>query len=205
MTESQKALLLLGPTGSGKSPLGDLLEKQGISDRRAAHFDFGAHLRNAVAHPEDYPLLIPDDIALLIEKLSANALLEDREFYLAENIIKSFITQNHLGSDAILILNGIPRHIGQAKAINKIVRIETVVLLECSADVVLQRISNNTGGDRTDRSDDTRYEIERKLKTFEERTLPLLDFYTKRKIDIIHIPVTTTMTPEDMLGIISLI
>jgi adenylate kinase len=199
MKSPPKALLLLGPTGSGKSPLGDALAKQGISSQKAAHFDFGAHLRNAVAHPEDYPLLTPDDITLLTEKLMKNALLEDHEFYLAENIIRSFITNNYLKSDDVLIVNGLPRHVGQAQAINRIVKIETVVYLSCSPEVVLQRISMNTGGDRTERTDDSNREIERKLKTFEERTLPLIDYYKKQEIDIQTIIVTSTMTPEDII------
>ncbi len=40
-----KAILLLGPTGSGKTPLGQALEKKGLAGRRCVHFDFGANLR----------------------------------------------------------------------------------------------------------------------------------------------------------------
>ena len=42
-----KAILLLGPTGSGKSPLGDELEANGLNGRRCLHFDFGRRLRRA--------------------------------------------------------------------------------------------------------------------------------------------------------------
>jgi adenylate kinase len=44
-----RALLLLGPTGSGKSPLGDRLEARGLWSVRCAHFDFGANLRAEAA------------------------------------------------------------------------------------------------------------------------------------------------------------
>lgn len=199
MKTHTKALLLLGPTGSGKSPLGEVLAERGFRNQRAVHFDFGAHLRSAVAHPENYPLLSPDDIALLAEKLSGNTLLEDHEFYLAENMIKSFITNNHLTSDDMLILNGIPRHAGQAQAVDSIVKIETVVFLECSPEVVFHRISMNTGGDRSKRTDDSHREIERKLKMFEQRTLPLLTFYKNRGITVKTIIITSTMTPEEMI------
>jgi hypothetical protein len=36
-----KAILPLGPTGSGKTPLGDYLEERGLFGRRCVHFDFG--------------------------------------------------------------------------------------------------------------------------------------------------------------------
>ena len=43
------AVLLLGPTGAGKSPLGDWLEARGLWGRPCHHFDFGANLRAIVA------------------------------------------------------------------------------------------------------------------------------------------------------------
>lgn len=41
-------VLLVGPTGSGKSPPGDLLAKRGFLGRRAHHLDFGSALRSAL-------------------------------------------------------------------------------------------------------------------------------------------------------------
>ena len=43
------ALLLIGPTGSGKTPLGDLLDREGLWHRRCCHFDFGERMRRIVA------------------------------------------------------------------------------------------------------------------------------------------------------------
>ena len=40
-----RALLLLGPTASGKTPLGKLIEERGLWDFRWVHFDFGAQMR----------------------------------------------------------------------------------------------------------------------------------------------------------------
>ena len=40
-----KAVLLVGPTGCGKSPLGQLLERLGLKGMRCLHFDFGKRLR----------------------------------------------------------------------------------------------------------------------------------------------------------------
>lgn len=40
------AMVLLGPTGSGKTPLGHVFAARGFLNRRCAHFDFGENLRD---------------------------------------------------------------------------------------------------------------------------------------------------------------
>ena len=45
MDARHEALLILGPTGSGKSPLGDYLARHGWNGRRCRHLDFGVSLR----------------------------------------------------------------------------------------------------------------------------------------------------------------
>jgi len=37
-----RAILLIGPTGSGKTPLGDWLQAYGFCGHRCHRFDFGA-------------------------------------------------------------------------------------------------------------------------------------------------------------------
>jgi hypothetical protein len=48
-TKPYPAILLVGPTGSGKTPLGALCEKKGLWQSRVFHFDFGAILRRIAA------------------------------------------------------------------------------------------------------------------------------------------------------------
>ena len=43
--DKPQAVVLLGPTGSGKTPLGEWLEAKGLGGRRCHHFDFGTRLR----------------------------------------------------------------------------------------------------------------------------------------------------------------
>ena len=76
-----QAILLLGPTGAGKTPLGDWLDQNGLWQRPGHHFDFGANLRAVVAAgPSD--LFAEDEIEFLKRVLTWGALLENESFYL---------------------------------------------------------------------------------------------------------------------------
>jgi adenylate kinase len=193
-----RALLLLGPTGAGKTPLGEALEKSGVHGCRAVHFDFGAHLRRAVIHPAEYPLLSADDVAVIDAKLRRNALLEDNEFPVAAKILTSFIHTMNPSRDEYIILNGLPRHLGQAEAVDLLVKVEEVIYLDCSVSVVHHRITTNAGGDRALRIDDSDPEIRRKLKIFRDRTEPLLDFYHRRNVLIRKVLIREGMSGDEV-------
>jgi adenylate kinase family enzyme len=60
-----KAILLLGPTGSGKTPLGQVLEERGLWGHTCMHFDFGANLREIVACNKPDGPIGAEDITLL--------------------------------------------------------------------------------------------------------------------------------------------
>ncbi len=182
-----EALLLLGPTGSGKTPLGDLLENAGLCGRRCFHFDFGGRLRCYVATPTG--LLTMAEIEVVNDSLRTGSLLADEHFPIAEKLLRAFIEDNHIGLDDLIILNGLPRHAGQAAALEPIVNVTAVIVLDCAAPTVLDRISADTGGDRGGRIDDTLEQVKRKLEIFNEKTLPLVQFYRTRDTTIIHIEV----------------
>jgi adenylate kinase family enzyme len=44
-TKKHNAVLIVGPTGSGKTPLGEFLQQTGLWEKRCFHFDFGKALR----------------------------------------------------------------------------------------------------------------------------------------------------------------
>ena len=195
MTQYQ-GILLLGPTGSGKSPLGDWIEARGLGDRRFRHFDFGANLRGAVADADSGGEFSDQELAFLRSVLRSGALLENDRFPLAERILKRFLREQCDHEETEVVLNGLPRHAGQADAVGRLVRVHTVVALDCSETVVLARIRANVGGDRTERSDDSRADIRRKLAIFAERTGPLVDYYRELGSSVIHQSVTAEATPE---------
>ncbi len=191
----QPALLVVGPTGSGKTPLGALLDERGLNGTRCAHFDFGANLREAVRKGPG-GLFGSDDIAFLSDVLRTGALLENEHFAIAERVLKSFLAERAVDEKTLVVLNGLPRHAGQAEALDGMIDVRAVVRLECSAEDVPARIRSNIGGDRGDRLDDDPTAVRKKLELYHARTAPLIDWYRLRGSRIETVNVTATTTPE---------
>jgi len=191
-----RALLLVGPTGAGKTPLGELLEERGFGGHRCLHFDFGHHLRRA-ADGADYGLTT-QQVATVRSLLASNALLPDDQFPIAAAILEAQLRQADLASDDWLILNGLPRHVQQARGLEPLVDVRALIVLDCAAAVVLHRITTNAGGDRASRTDDTTAEIARKLDIFQQRTEPLIDHYRARGATIVRIDVAPSTTATEL-------
>ena len=192
-----RAVLLLGPTSSGKTPLGDLIAERGLWGARCVHFDFGANLRRLVERDVPDELVSRADLDFLRDVLQSGALLEDEHFPLAERILRSFLRQSGADAHTLVVLNGLPRHVGQAEAAGAIVGVVAVIHLRCSTEVILERIRSNVGGDRTRRVDDDEPSVRRKLALFRERTAPLVDHYRASGARIETVDVTATTTPSD--------
>ncbi len=191
-----RAILLLGPTGSGKTPLGDICEQVGLQGQRCVHFDFGEHLRRIAESPAPPAFFSDTEMAVIRRSLATGALLENETFYIARQILEALIAQQQMTSDDTLILNGLPCHLGQAREVDTFIEINRVILLECSAQTIRHRIAGNSGGDRAGRTDDSLDRIQRKLDTFQERTLPLLNHY--KELPIISLPVSESSTAQEM-------
>ncbi len=192
------AILILGPTGSGKTPFGYLCEEKGLWGKKCAHFDFGASLRKTLETGSKPAFLDDEDMDIVNRVLRSGALLGNENFHIAEKIFRSFAEEKDLGNDGLLVLNGLPRHAGQADDVDDIAAIEAIVHLRCSPEVVGRRIQIDSGGDRAGRIDDSPGEIERKLKLFEERTFPLIEHYSGRKAAIWWYEVLVETTPEEI-------
>jgi adenylate kinase family enzyme len=197
------AILLLGPTGSGKTPLGCLLEQNGLAGHRCIHFDFGENLRAVIGGSEFRDVVSPQDVDYLRDVLDRGDLLEDKDFPLAERILRGFLAQRNVDANSVVILNGLPRHVGQAADMTGLLSVESVVYLECSPECVVQRIQLDAGGDRGGRVDDDLPAVTRKLSIFRERTAPLIQFYRHRRAHVFRIHVTHEMTAEAMRALIA--
>jgi len=190
-------MLLLGPTGSGKTPLGEMLQARGFGQRPCAHFDFGAQLRALVQRNVPDERVSRDELAFLREVLASGALLENEHFPLARRILEGFLVQNDIHRETLVVLNGLPRHEGQARAVETLLKVGLVVHLVCSPEVVSERIQTDVGGDRAARADDTPAAIQKKLVLFERRTAGLLEYYRLRGVRVEVLEITARMTPRE--------
>ncbi len=193
----RRALLLLGPTGSGKTPLGNLIEERGLWERRWVHFDFGAQLRRIAAGDFPEGRFGEEDVATVHRVLQAGTLLEDEDAPLAEQILREFLAER-APAEACVVLNGLPRHVDQVKTVDAIVEIGTVLSLRCTSETAIQRIRGNVAGDRAGRNDDDEEMVRAKIAMFHERTNPLVEHYREVDIPIRRIVVTATMTPDEI-------
>jgi adenylate kinase family enzyme len=190
------AMLLLGPTASGKTPLGEELQRRGLCGRRCVHFDFGANLRAADAG-QAATGLTAEELGVIAQSLRTGALLEDEHFPIARKLLSAFIAARRVGRDDVVALNGLPRHVGQARDLDGILDVRLVVRLACSAETVMARIARDTGGDRAGRADDDLASVRRKLDIFAERTRALADHYAAAGASVVTLEVAPATTAAD--------
>jgi adenylate kinase len=190
---SQLNLVVLGKQGAGKGTQSQLLcEKYGL-----AHISTGDILRAAVQAGSSLGLEVKSilDSGGLVSDDLVNKLVEDR--FKEDDAAKGGV------------LDGFPRNIGQAQALDEILGEQGVtlcILIDLANDLVLQRLSSRRvcqecgttykdtdpaaisgtcevcGGDVVQRSDDQPEAIQKRLETFERETTPLLSFYEKKGI-----------------------
>jgi len=121
------------------------------------------------------------------------------------------------------ILDGYPRTIEQAKALNKMARIDAVIRLVVPEWVIIERLSNRRvcrscgaifnvkylkprvegvcdkcGGELYQREDDKPDVIRQRLKVYERQTQPLIEHYTE-KTPILNIECNTPDVPPETI------
>jgi adenylate kinase len=143
--------------------------------------------------------LTPDDISIIEESLETGVLLEDHQFHIAEKLLRAFIGARAVSETEWLIMNGLPRHVGQAGRLEALVIVDLVVYLACADETVYRRILENSGGDRTGRRDDTQDAVARKLAIFGERTRPLLAYYESRRVPITTVGISRPTSPAEVV------
>jgi adenylate kinase len=192
-----RAVLLLGPTGVGKTPLGNWVEAHGLWGQPCHHFDFGANLRAiAAAGPSDR--FASDEIQFLRGVLARGALLENESFHLAARILETFVAQRGIQPGHWLVLNGLPRHVGQAQALDERLWVCALIELACDARVIGDRLRRDAGGDRAGRADDAHALVARKLAVYEERTRPLVAHYQQRGARLLRFAVGVETQPREI-------
>jgi adenylate kinase family enzyme len=191
-------MLLIGPTGVGKTPFGARLEKNGFGGNRCVHFDFGNELRTVAHHDVPSEGFSRREHAFIRDVLEKGLLLENEHFPIAEKVIDAFLLRSGFGRHDILVLNGLPRHVDQARDIDRKMEITSLIVFDCTAEDIFQRIRHNTGGDRLGRPDDGIEMVRKKLEIFQARTTPLVSYYAKAGMDVFRIGVTHSSTAGDL-------
>jgi len=190
-----KALLLVGPTGVGKTPLGRLLEEKGLQGLRVHHFDFGEELRKIASTQTK----VRQDIVDLIRSiLSEGRLLNPEEYFIFLETINEFIRTRRYKEGELIALNGFPRDLKQAEFIDSHVDIIGVINLSATFEVLDYRLKNDPAGDRKGRTDDTPQLVAKKLAWFFERNIPLVEYYKRKGVKILNLLVDKEDTGETL-------
>jgi len=189
-------LILLGPPGAGKGTQAKLLVKQyGIPQ-----VSTGDILRSAVK--EQTPMGLKAKSCMDAGGLVPDAVVID--------IIKDRLAKPDCSAG--FILDGFPRTVGQANALNEVLadggrKIEHVISIAVDKDELLQRITgrrtcrgcgkgyhltfdppqlaglcNECGGELYQRDDDKEETMLNRLQVYEDQTSPLIDYYRRSSL-----------------------
>ena len=162
-------LLLLGAPGSGKGTQGvRLAERYG-----ARHVSTGDLLRVQVAGDTELG--------------QAAQPYMDRGDLVPDELILAMVLDDVLGPDSpeSFILDGFPRTVAQARAAYEQAvqtgrTLHAVVCLDIAHDELIERLEQR--GRDSGRADDTAETVLHRIEEYEQKTLPLLDYYAGRDI-----------------------
>ena len=173
-------IVLLGAPGSGKGTQTDsIIERYGVStvatgDLLRAEVAAGTDLGQRAKPYMDAGNLVPFDIVL----------------GMIENAVRKLAQSNPKG----FMMDGFPRDLPQAEALDKLLDklgqpLDAVLFIDVDYEEIVKRL---LGRGRADDNEDT---IRNRLRVFEEKTAPLIDYYTQK--GLLH-AIKGTGTVEDI-------
>ena len=198
--------LIFGPPGSGKGTYGEILQKKLGIDLIAMGNIFRAIMKEnsdlgrKVKSYMEAGLLVPDEIVVEVLQDCISGIPEERGF----------------------ILDGFPRTIAQAEALEKITRTDVVLQLVVPDWIIVERLSSRRickncgavynlrflkpkadevcdkcGGQLYQRKDDNPQVIKIRLHVYERETSPLVRYYKMKKVPfIVHRTDSLEVPPE---------
>lgn len=182
-------IIIFGPQGSGKGTQSGLIkEKYNI-----AHISTGDLFRENIKNQTELGKLAQTYI-------NKGELVPDQ---VTINMLKDRISNPDCKNG--FILDGFPRNLSQAEALEKIVNIDAVILLDLDRNVLINRMLNRRtcrqcafitsldwlngktvcpkcGGELYQRDDDVLEAINKRLENYDKQTTPLIDYYKNKGI-----------------------
>ena len=183
--ELYKTVLLCGAPGAGKGTQGKILGSiPGFFHLSCGDVFRTININSAIGQKIcEYTSrgdLVPDDITVELwqENMNARTVLND-----------------YKPSDDLLVLDGIPRNVEQAKLLTTHIEVLMLVHLVCAdKEKMIERLRRRAL--KENRADDAREEvISHRWDVYEAETQPLLDFYPNENI----IEVDATESPSEVL------
>ena len=162
-------IVLLGPPGSGKGTQAELL----VEKLKLPHISTGELLRSAAKAGTE-----------LGQKAK---MIIDRGELVSDEIMLGLITERLSRDDAEsgFILDGYPRNINQAKALDEILERQgqsmvEVIHIDLDDELVVQRIAGRAAQEH--RSDDVEEVVRNRLRIYTEQTAPVVDYYAGKGV-----------------------
>jgi adenylate kinase len=166
--------LIFGPPGSGKGTQAARVEREfGMS-----HLSTGEILRSEVAHGS----AVGKEAARV---MAAGDLVPDE---LIDRIVDSRLRRT--GHDTNVLLDGFPRTVEQAKALDRMLRelgrkVDFVVALDVPEVELVERLLHRAAVEG--RADDTREAIMERMHEYRARTAPVLDHYRRQRVPVAEV------------------
>jgi adenylate kinase len=181
-----KSILLFGAPGSGKGTQGKILGSipgfyHNATGDIFRSLDLQSEMGRVFWEYARRGELVPDELTMRLWKQYIKGM--------------EMINQFHPESE-ILVLDGLPRDLEQAKLVEDTIDVQKVIYLQCKdLHKMVERLRRRAL--KENRIDDANDEvIQRRLKEYEEKTRPVLDFYPAEKIKRID----ATMSQIRVLG-----
>jgi len=198
--------IIFGAPGAGKGTYSSRLQAQlgleviAMGDIFRESLKKDTELGKKVRSYVEKGLLVPNDIVIDVLKQRLSEIPKGKGF----------------------LLDGYPRTVDQAKTLEKIAKIDVVILLVVPDWIIIERLStrricrncgavynirflkpktegvcDKCGGPLYQRADDTEEVIKKRIQIYEEQTQPILKLFKKKKIPFVEARCETLDAPPD--------
>ena len=166
-----RAILLFGPPGSGKGTQGKILSAipgffHSATGDIFRSLDLQSKAGRIFLEHSSRGELVPDEFTINVWK----------QYIHGMELVNQFHPETEM-----LILDGVPRSVAQAKLLEDTIEVACVIHLQADYDKMVERIRRRAL--KENRIDDAKEEvIRRRMQVYERDTRPLLEYYAGRRV-----------------------